>query len=336
MDILSKPMTPEEQEKVVSLRTEFSDSMNALQTKSFQDEKSGNLSPESVKQIFKIIETNQEWLIKNKSAKYVEIFSKYQDYKSAVKGVKDADIPRRKLDQVIKAFAFLVEIFLQRKTFDEEAKKKLLEKHGALQTWYSKNASTTDVITFQQQYQTFIDQIRAIITNADKQTLFVNEIQGISNVRPDLFPKVLEKLEVQVGATKKKIESTPLDAKELVTDTSKKVYDTIFVVLKFALKLFAASLAANMAIVESRPIRVLYFLFTFLMPGIYILVLIGAVVLRIYKGQLPLYALLPLTTNGPGESALGRLLKKPFYWIEDDTYKKMSTNWETLMKEAVA
>lgn len=329
-------MTPEEQEKVVGLRTEFSDAMNSLQTQSFQDEKRGALSPESVKQIFKVIETNQEWLVKNKSAKYVEIFSKYQDYKSAVKTIKDSDVPRRKLNQVLKAFPLLTDIFLQRKNFDEESKKKLMESHETLKKWYEKNGDNADTLTLQQQYQTFLEQIRAILTNPEKQALFINEVQGISNVRPDLYPQILEKLENQAKSTKKKIEATPLDAKEILTDSSKKVYDTIFIVLKFTLKLFAASLAANMAIVESPAIRILYFLFTFFLPGVYILVLIGAVILRFYKGQLPLYALIPLTTIGPGETTLGRLLKKPFYWVEDDTYQNMMGNWNQALKNAVA
>jgi molecular chaperone DnaK (HSP70) len=154
MDILSKPMTPEEQEKVVALRTEFSDAMNSLQTQSFQDEKRGALSPESVRQIFKVIETNQEWLVKNKSAKYVEIFSKYQDYKSAIKTIKDSDVPRRKLNQVLKAFPLLTDIFLQRKNFDEESKKKLMGAHETLKKWYEKNGDNADTLTLQQQYQT--------------------------------------------------------------------------------------------------------------------------------------------------------------------------------------
>ncbi len=336
MDILSKPMTPEEQQKVVALRTEFSDVMNSHQTKSFQDEKQGILSPESVKQIFKKIEINQEWLVQNKNAKYVEIFSKYQDYKSAIKTIKDSDVPRRKLSQVIQAFPFLSEIFMQRKHFTEDVKKKLLDAHTTLKTWYDKSAETADVLTLQQKYQEFLETIRTLISNPDKQALFVNEVQGLSNVRPDLFPKVLEKLQVEEKNTKKKVEATPLDAKEIVSDTSKKVYNTVFVVLQFTLKLFAASLAANMAIVESPAIRILYFLFTFFVPGIYILVILGAIVLRFYKGQLPLYALLPLTTTSPGETTLGRLLKKPFYWIEDEAYKTMMGNWTKALKDAVA
>lgn len=336
MDILSKPMTFEEQQRVVGLRTEFSDAMNSLQTQSFQDEKQGTLSPESVGQIFKKIEINQEWLVQNKNAKYVEIFSKYQDYKSAIKTIKDSDVPRRKLSQVIQAFPFLTDIFMQRKHFTEDVKKKLLEVHTALKEWYDKSAETADVLTLQQKYQQFLETIRTLITNQDKQALFVNEIQGLSNVRPDLYQKVLERLQVEEKNTKKKVDATPLDAKEIVMDTSKKIYDTIFLVLQFTLKLFAASLAANMAIVESPAIRVLYFLFTFFVPWVYILVIIGAIILRFYKGQLPLYALLPLTTTGPGETTLGRLLKKPFYWIQDDTYQTMMGNWEKALKDAVA
>ncbi len=329
-------MTPEEQEKVVALRTEFSDAMNSLQTQSFQDEKRGALSPESVRQIFKKIETNQEWLVKNKSSAYVEIFSKYQDYKSAIKTIKDSDIPRQKLYQVLKAFPYLTEIFFQRKHLEEDAKKVLMEKYGTLKAWYDKNGETADVLSLQQQYQTFLEQIRTVVTNPDKQALFVNEVQGLSNVRSDLFPKVLEKLENEEKSTKKKVEATPLNAKEILSDTSKKVYDTMFIVLKFTLKLFAASLAANMAIVESPAIRILYFLFAFFVPWVYVIVIVGAIILRIYTGQLPLYALLPLITNNPGETTLGRLIKKPFYWVEDATYKTMQENWEKALKDAVA
>jgi hypothetical protein len=217
-------------------------------------------------------------------------------------------------------------------TFNEQARQNLItsNQHEKLkdvikneEEWYAKNTKTA--------------------TELD----YITEIQDLNNKVLDigLKPDVIEKsakinLEKETKEAKEANEKTKIvDENEVsLTKGASIVGNTAFTVfirfLYYFLLVLSATYAANLAIGRPPIYRLLYFLYG-LIPYFVPFVLIYVIYTRIRNGPIPIYAILPVSTE-PALTRLGRYLWYPFFWIPDQQSMNAYVKYQESLVKMVA
>lgn len=327
MNFFNSPISEEEQKKIIAIRSEFANYLQTEQSRTTNSQLVGELSPESAEQLYALIKTQQSWLEKNKSAKYIEIYSQLQACKDGVKSIKDVDKPRRSLYQQLDIYPYVLAI--------EQKNNPSIFKEKALQTaladlqkpymdWYEKNKkqSTTTLIQYNDQQTQFYKAITDAATTYSPATatevknILLQNLRAVQSLTPTKYEGVRAQFTAKVSAQEKEKDAQGLTYSEMGWESvslATKIFGFGFL---FVFAMLGGSFAANSAITQNSYIRILFFIYgTLFFP----ITLLYTLFMRIYKGPIDWYAFLPLT-NHQGTTALSRFFLSPFYWIQDESY----------------
>jgi hypothetical protein len=206
-------------------------------------------------------------------------------------------------------------------------------------TWFKANALTATPSEFQKELGSKQKEVEVLYKNDPKigekfqviSKQFPNfnslKIQEIVKLTTDSLNKIGLPSPTQTSSEARnmiKLENmaaeanTPASATGIIMSTASQAFGTLFLIFLIVL---GGSFAANLAIGRTVPYRVLYFLYGCI-PFFSPFIILYVIYLRIRYGPVPLYGILPLSTE-PATSRLGKILWYAFYWIPDGKSKEL-------------
>lgn len=335
MNILQGQVSEEEQKKIIAIRDTFSEDLQAEQVRTDNSQRVGELSPESAEQIYAIIKTQQTWLEKQKSAKYIEIYSQHQAYKDSIKNVKNVDKPRVGFYQQITIFPYTVVVESKNypNELTEEVKKKLDGLEAPFKKWYEKNKQTATLIQYSEQENDFYKAIKdAVNQDAKTSEILLNNLRYIKTIKPTQFEAVLSKFKKTTAVDLEAKQAQGLSATEMGWESLSLATKIFLGGILVTIALLGGSFAANFGITQNIWYRTLFFIYGSLFFPI---TLLYALIVRIYSGPFDWYAFFPLT-NTQGTTALTQFLLIPFYWEKNEAYENALRQQTQILESVLA
>lgn len=324
-----KQQTTEEVNQLRKARTEYQDTLSALQTNVQTDIQKNALTPETGKIVLDEIQKAYIWLQKNPNASLIEVYANRDSTNAEIKRLLNIDKPKREFQNEMTALPVIAEEAFSKDLFTRVQKDKLSQLSATELEWLKKNGSKANPIDFQQETLKVKTTIQQILEKADLVQYCTEKMDATKAAQPSALES---ELLVREQKAKQAREAT-IHLDDGINTIYTTVLKTFFGFLLVTLCILGGSLAANQAIGRARAYRILYFIYGAI-PIFTPFVFLYSIFSRMRYGPLPYYAILPLTIE-PAITRLGRILNFPFYWIPDDTSRELTRTFINTVEKLV-
>jgi hypothetical protein len=307
-----QPQSPEEIKEIRQSRENYQNYLSNLQTTINTDVNAKKITPESGKVLLAEVKKGYDWLQKNPNANLNEIMTNREAVSVEVKRIIQTDGPKRELYNIITTIPIISDKLLVDKQIDNTQDEKLKTLSQQEDKWYKKNSNTATPIDISQEMIKINDTIVEIVPDSEIRGLITNEFEKVKGLPPSDLTSLVNKTESSTRAKR----DTQVDIGEGVSTITRTATEIFTATLLIGFCIYAGSLAANFAICRPIPYRILYFIYGSI-PYFAPLVALYALYIRITKGPIPYYGVLPVSVE-PGITRLGKLLWYPFYYIPDN------------------
>lgn len=310
--------TPEDINQLRAARTDYQDTLTAVQTNVQTDIQTNELTPESGQLILKEVQKAFTWLEKNPNATIIEVYANQDATSSEIKRLLAVDKPKKEFKNQLLGIPVIAEEAFSKDLITRAQVIRLKEITSEETDWLAKSGQTATAVDFQQENLKLKTKLQQILEKAELVSFFTEKLNAIktqttSNLESDLLTR-----EQKAKAAR----NSQIHIEDGISTIQNTALKTFFGFLLITICILGGSLAANAAIGRAPAYRILYFLYGAI-PFFTPIIILYTIFKRLYVGPLPYYAILPLTIE-PATSRLGRLLLFPFYWIPDDTSREMA------------
>jgi hypothetical protein len=324
-----KPSKDEIQE-IRNLRTNYIQQLQKFQTSTNADVQSKQISPDTASLVFAQIKKANTWLEKNPNATILEITANRDATTEEIQRVLKTDQWKRIIRNYYEVIPTYIGIFEKENKLTSEQGKELLKEKTRLESWYTKNQLTATPLDFEQQQLQLMTKLDEIITNQDVLRRFKDGLNWTTRMQTSqLLAEITEYNKKNQAAKDQQIDYEA--APEIIMGTATSVF---FGFLLVVLCISAGSVAANMAIGRTPAMRLLYFIYGSI-PIFAPFVLLYAIYIRIAKGPIGIYAVLPVSIE-PATTRLAKLFWQMIYWVPDKDSVKAFKDYEASLQAVVS
>jgi hypothetical protein len=316
--ISRKQPTTEEVNLLRKARTDYQDTLSALEINVQTDIQKNTLTPETGKIVLDEIQKAYTWLKKNPNASLIEVYANRDATNAEIKRLLNIDKPKREFQNQMTALPVIAEEAFSKNLFTRDQKDKLSQLSTTELEWLKKNGGTANSIEFQQESLKVKTSIQQILEKVDLVQYCTEKMDATKATQPSTLESELISREQKA----KQAREATIHLDDGITTIYDTVLKTFFGFLVFTLCILGGSLAANQAIGRARAYRILYFIYGAI-PVFMPIVLLYTMFSRLRTGPIPYYAILPLTIE-PATTRFGRILNFPFYWIPDDKSRELT------------
>lgn len=327
---------PEKQTKdeIMELRKTREEYMNVLkrfQTSTIADIEKKQLTPETGNLVLAKIKEANTWLEKHPSATYLEITANQDATTQEIQRLFSLNRGKQAIRNAYEVLPSLSTIYFEKqKRITKEQSEALNKEAERIKKWYDKNQSTATTLDFEQEQLQIDTSLAEIITDQEVLKDLQREVRRVGGMpTSDLLPLIKEQNLKQQAAKNQEIDYEGAPKLIISTATS-----TFFGFLLIVLCISAGSVAANMAIGRTPAMRLLYFIYGAI-PVFAPFVLLYAVYIRVVKGPIPIYSVLPISIE-PATTQLAKLFWQLIYWVPDQESVKAFKDYEANLHAAVA
>jgi len=309
-NLSSKPQTtPEDQQALRDFRQSYLDYLASEQGRAIQDQSNKYLTPESANASLTVIKQSQTYLQQNPNANMLELQSSKDTCTIQLKKIRETDKPKSYIQSIINGIPGINEQYgIQQKLITPQQQSSLAVLGSSLNSWLKSNNSAT-LIDYNQKIQEITTNINSIFPDPTIQKQIRDAINALTRLTPQEAEQQSKELKNKT-VDNARLEFKTTDVATTAISIAAQVFGSLFLTL---LIIFCGSLAANQAIGREPIYRVIYFIWGMVF---FPLVAIQSVLHRLRIGPLPMYGILPVSTEA-GTTRLAKLLWSPFYWIPD-------------------
>lgn len=317
--LFKEKKTPEEVKAIRDVRAAYYKYINDSTNIVLLGVKGNTITPETGSEISKLLMDDKKWLQRNPTPDIEDIGSKYETLLSNINDLLNNDKPKIVFKNTLKIYKATFESQARQNIITGIQHEKLKELLKKEEEWYTKNTKTATELDYLTQIQDLNNKILDIGLNPDT-------IEKDAKIN-------LEK-ENEVKEKKKKVDENEVSLKKGAYVVGNTAYSVFMRFLYYFLLGLSATYAANLAIGRPPIYRLLYFLYG-MRPYFVPFVLIYVIYTRIRNGPIPIYAILPVSTE-PALTRLGRYLWYPFFWIPDQQSMNAYVKYQDSLTKMVA
>jgi hypothetical protein len=305
----TSPPTQAGQQELRNFRQSYLDYLASEQGRAIQDQTNKYLTPESANDSLTIIKQSQTYLQQNPNANILELQSSKDTCTIQLKRIRETNKPKSYLQSIVNGIPGINEEYgVQQKLITSQQQSSLAVVGSSLNSWLKSNNSAT-LIDYNQKIQEIRTSINGIFTDPTVQKQIQGAIEALTKLTPQEADQQSKELKDKTKDNLR-LEFKSTDVLTTTISVATQVFMSFFLIL---LIIFCGSLAANQAIGRDPVYRVIYFIWGMVF---FPLVAIQCLLQRLRVGPIPMYGILPVSTEA-ATTRLGKLLWAPFYWIPD-------------------
>lgn len=186
-----KQQTPEEVNILRKARTDYQDTLVALQTNVQTDIQKNTLTPETGKTVLDEIQKAYTWLQKNPNATLIEVYANRDSTTAEIKRLLTIDKPKREFQNEMTALPVIAEEAFSKELFSRDQKDKLTQLSATELEWLKKNGFKANPIDFQQETLKVKTSIQQILEKADLVQYCTEKMSATKALQPSALESEL-------------------------------------------------------------------------------------------------------------------------------------------------
>ena len=247
--------TSEEVNQLRAARTDYQDTLTAIQTNVQTDIQSKELTPDSGQLILKEVQKAFTWLEKNPNATIIEVYANQDATSSEIKRLISIDKPKMELKNQLLAIPVIAEEAFSKELVTRDQVVKLNEFTAEETKWLTKSGPTASSVDFQQEELKLKNQLQQILEKTEPVSFFTEKLNAVKTQSTSILESDLTTREEKA----KKARDSQVHIEDGLSAAKSAALQTFFGFLILAICIFGGSLAANAAIGRVPAYRILYF-----------------------------------------------------------------------------
>ena len=323
--LLKEKKTPEEIEPIRKIRQGYYSYITGATANIINAVKANTLTPETSSQISTLLSKDRAWLDSNPDIDVNDLSVRYDSLLNNVQNSILTDKPKITFRNTLLLYKSLFSENLQKEIITKEQYDKLERVLNAEDEWYKKNVLTATELDFINETQKMNDAIKEGGIKAEEVTTAGKDAnKSTEAVKKQLTEKELEE------ETRQALTMNIKKGASIIGWTALRVFLALLLVVLCTL---SGSFLANLSIGRPPQYRILYFIYG-LLPQLMPFVLAYTIYVRIVKGPISMYAILPVSIE-PATTRFGKYLWYPFYYVPDQDAINLYTEFQKALPAMV-